>query len=372
MNTNLPSQLPRSVWRALVAGWALLVGACVVRAAEVSDPAAMFRISLRGNSDTRVSLPLQRPSLLEAVVVYGTGSTLYLVYNIPTLPPEGAYALVLTGTLEGAVLPITSSSGTALTVNANGYNLAGVKNEGVAGIGHGDFVAVVPYWTLDTLFPAGRGVHASATAAQRKTEILLFDDTVTGIGHSASAVYFYFAGLGSVPAGWLRVGAGSTPQGGTRLPPYQNFIVRHLIVTDSDLLLPGAVQMAGYRLPIQTRTANRDQDNIVALPVPLPIALGAAELVTSGAFAASVDGVTRADELHVFDNSVVAQNKAASAVYYYVSGNAGITTGWYKVGAGTTSMNNVALAPGEGYILRKRATAAPARVVWSGIPPYLQ
>jgi uncharacterized protein (TIGR02597 family) len=350
----------------------MLAAALVSRAAEVSDPAGMLRLPLRGNSDTRVSLPLHRPALVEAAVTFGSGSTLELVYSVPALPAEGAYALVLTGTLEGAVLPITSANGKSLVVDASGYDLAGIKNETVNQAGNGDFVAVIPYWTLDTLFPGGRAVHSSATATQRRTEVMLFDDTVTGISHSAANTYFYFAGAGSIPAGWLRVGGGATPQGVTRLTPNRPFIVRHLIATDTDLLLPGAVQMAGYRVPIHTRAANRDQDNIVALPVPLPTTLSASALVASGAFAASPDGVTRADELHVFDNTAIAQNKPASAIYYYVSGNAGITTGWYKVGAGTTSMNSVPLAPGEGYILRKRATATPARVVWSGVPPYLQ
>jgi uncharacterized protein (TIGR02597 family) len=184
-------------------------------------------------------------------------------------------------------------------------------------------------------------------------------------------MYFYMGSGGTMAAGWYAVG-GSTPQGGTRFPPHRYFVVRHRLPTDSELLVLGGVQMAGFRVPVATRTANRDQDNLVALPVPMPVTLSASRLIESGAFTPSPDGAARRDELLVFDNTRTGFNKSASAIYYYISGNPAVAAGWYKVGDPTQTYGNILLKPGEGYVVRKRASPSPAQQVWNGIPAYLQ
>jgi uncharacterized protein (TIGR02597 family) len=354
--------------RILLAGALLLAAA---RAQDTSDPVGAFRIRLRGNSDTVVSLPLHRPALIESALSTRTGSALELSATLPTLPTEGAFALVMSGALEGAVLPIASISGRVATIGATSYDLSGLKTEVTNGLALADLIAIVPYWTLDTLFPLGRGVNISPDSADRKTEILIFDDTIPGTNLSASAMYFYYAGGGSIAAGWYAIG-NSTPQGNLRLPPNHYFVVRHHLPADTELILTGGVQMAGFRVPVATRAANRDQDNLVALPVPTAVTLSASRLIESGAFAASPDGAARRDELLVFDNTRTGFNNAASAIYFYISGNPAITTGWYKVGDPTQTYGNVLLKPGEGYVVRKRASVTPAQQVWNGIPAYLQ
>lgn len=345
--------------------------ALTVARAQPSDPVGAFRIRLRGNSDTVVSLPLHRPALIESALSVRTGNAFELSATLPALPAEGAFALVMTGALEGAVLPIASISGRVATIGTTSFDLSGLKTEVTNGLPLADSIAIVPYWTLDTLFPAGRSVNISPDAADRKTEVLVFDDTITGTNLSASAVYFYFAGSGPITASWYAVG-NTAPQGSVRLPPHRYFIVRHRLPADTELLLTGGVQMAGFRVPVATRAANRDQDNLVALPVPMPVTLSASRLIESGAFAPSPDGAARRDELLVFDNTRTGFNNSASAVYFYISGNPSITTGWYKVGDATQTYGNVVLKPGEGYVVRKRASVAPAQQVWNGIPAYLQ
>lgn len=349
---------------------ALLCGKVAV--AVPSDPVGAFRFRLRGSSDTVVSVPLLRPALVEGAISVQAANQLTLTVDVPALPSTGAFVLVVTGPLEGAVLPISSLSDRTLTVAAGAFDLSALQTELVNGVGAGNRVAVVPYWTLDTLFPAGAGVNASTSASNRATDLLLFDDTVTGTNLSAAATFFYFAGNTNKPAGWYKVGDTATPKGSQPLKPGGYFIVRHKVATDTTLLVTGCVQMAGYRLPLWLRTVNGAQDNLVSLMAAAPVSLSSSGLVASGAFQASPSASNRTDELLVFDNTLVALNKSASATYFYFPGNGSKPAGWYKVGDTSQASDGVLLHPGDGFIIRKRQPTTVHADQWFGLPSYLE
>lgn len=358
--------LPMKLFRLLLLSLVTAASA----AAATSDPAGAFRLLLRGSSDTVVSLPLLRPALVTAPLAYRSGSQLTLVTDVPEAPSTGAFVLVLGGTLEGAVLPVTAQAGPVLTVTAGAYDLAQLQT--VTADGAGTPVAVVPYWTLDTLFPAGAGINVSTSASNRATEILVFDDTVAGINLSAAATFFYFAGNGNKPAGWYKVGDTAAPKGGQRLDPASYFIVRHKVATATTLLVTGGVQMAGYRVPLWLRAAGGAQDNLVSLPAVAPVSLADSGLVGSGAFRASASASNRTDELMVFDNTAVGQNKSASATYFYFAGNETKPAGWYRVGDTAHTSDAVQLRPGEGFVIRKRQPTTVHADQWFGLPSYLE
>lgn len=338
---------------------------CTLFAAS-SDPVGVLRLKLLGNSDTIVSVPLHRPALVEAQLTVRNGNTLTLDTEIPSLPAGGAYALVMTGALEGAVIPIASKSENTLTLAETDHDLSSLD------AGPSDpLLAVIPYWTLDTIFPEGRGVHTSPTAGSRRSEVHFFDDTVAGINHSASAIFYYFQGSDTRDAGWYKVGGALVPVGETAIPPYGYIIVRHRIATDTVLDLAGSVQMAGFRIPIAARASQKDHDNRVSLPVPLPVNLLDSQLVQSGAFRISPTASRRTDELLIFDNTSIGTNKSASAIYYYFVGSDSRPAGWYKVGT-TLSADHVLLLPGEGDIIRRRDSESTAPDSWAGTPSYLQ
>lgn len=327
-----------------------------------SDPVGTLRLKLLGNSDTIVSAPLLRTPLVESSVVSQVDNQITLTDSAPALPAEGAFLLVMSGALEGATLTITASSGGTLTVEPGGFSLTALTA--------GDLAAVVPFWTLDTVFPAGAGVLPTTNVLQRKTEILTFDDTVAGKNFSAAATYYYYTGAGLVGPGWYRVGDTQHLAGATRLSPRGWFIVRHNAATDTFLSLNGGVQLAAYRVPLLTRAASVDQDNFVALPVPTPVTLGASGL--ANAFRPTTNPLLRGDELLVFDNAVVAKNKSVAATYYYYSGAGMAGTGWYRVGDTTNKMDSLVFHPGDGIIVRRKSTATPDVKQWTGLPAYLQ
>ncbi len=340
--------------------------------AEISDPVGAFRLRLRGNSDTIVSLPLQRPALIEATVASRSANAITLSADLPTLPASGAFALVMSGSLEGAVLPISVASGRTATVGVTGFDLSSLKTAASHSAALADLVAIVPYWTLDTLFPAGQGVHASTSPSVRSTEVLLFDPTRAGINLSATSTFFYFAGNPSKPAGWYKVGDTASALGTQRLDPHAWFILRHNVPSETSLVIFGGVQMAGFRLPLALLAANTAQDNFVALPIATPITLGNSRLVASGAFIASTSPAARADELLVYDNSIVGHNKSAAATFFYFAGNPSKAAGWYRVGDTAQTADSFQLKPGEGYVIRKQSGATPRVDQWNGFPTYLQ
>ncbi|QYM77607.1 TIGR02597 family protein [Horticoccus luteus] len=340
--------------------------------ATPSDPVGALQLTLRGGSDTMVSLPLHRPALVETTTASRSGAQLTLAADLPSLPAEGAFALVMTGPLEGAVLPITASSARTLTVEPGAFDLSILATDAVDGAGAGSVVAVIPYWTLDTVFPLGAGITVSPSRLVARSQVLLFDSTRTGTNQAASDVYFYFSGNGTYVAGWYRFGDMTKLCGTTRLPPGRSFIVRQPAGSDGSLLVTGAVQMAAYRVPLATLAAGVDQDNAVALPVPVTLTLDASALHESGAFAASPSRLVATDQLLVFDNTTPGINKSATAVYFYFAGNGTYAAGWYRFGDMAHPAGSITLKPGEGYVIRRHATAQPDVRLWTALPSYLQ
>ncbi|WP_438479934.1 TIGR02597 family protein [Oleiharenicola lentus] len=336
-----------------------------------SDPVGVFKLRLQGNSDTTVSLPLLRPALAEGALASRTGSTFTLTVDVPALPVGGAFVLVMNGSLEGTVLPITDVNGRTVTIAAGAIDLSALHTETVQGPALGDTVAVVPYWTLDTVFPGGSGVNISTSALTRATEIFFYNNTTAGKNRSVSPAFFYFSGNTSKPAGWYQVGDNTGLKGSQRLDPHNYVIVRQNVATETSLAVAGAVQMAGFRVPLALLAADTDQDHFLGLPCAVPMTLSASRLVASGAFAVSTSAVTRADELYVFNNAMVAKNKSPSAPYFYFAGNAQKIAGWYQVGASVPD-TSFTLKPGEGFIIRKRQAATIRTDLWDALPVYLQ
>jgi uncharacterized protein (TIGR02597 family) len=341
--------------------------------AATTDPVGLAALKLRGNSDTIVSLPLLRPALASGAIQSTAPDQLTMALTVPALPTDsGAYVLVLTGALEGAVFPITSFDGqSTLTVSPGTYSLGSLQTETANGTGHGDLAAIVPYWTLDTVFPSGAGINPSASPTVRNTEIQLYNAPAPGTSQAASAIFFYFAGNSAKAAGWYQVGNTATALGNQRLSPGGYFVVRNKIAGDQTVYLSGCVQMAGFNIAVGTLAANTAQDNLLGLPIGAGLSATLANLVGSGAFAASPNGNAIADELLTFDNTVVALNKVPSATYYYCNGASGQAAGWYEAGDATTPVA-LSFAPGQGFIIRKEAAAAAQTLFWTGVPPYLQ
>jgi uncharacterized protein (TIGR02597 family) len=259
------------------------------------------------------------------------------------------YARFASGALDGSIFPVTANDTNSLTLDLNSGSLSGVVAN--------DLIYLEPYWSLNSVFPAGVGVNASPTIGNRNTEILMPDLTSAGINLSAAKIYFFHANI------WKQVGQGSVDHGDDIIQPNTPFVVRHNVSTNTTLINAGNAIAANIALELNIPPdASSKQDNYIGLMRPVTLSLDDSELISSGAFTPSPVPGSRTDELLVFDNTSTAKNKSSSSVYYYWNG------AWRRVGAGGTVVgSDPVFTPGTGIILRK-GTNAPA--TWTNTPSY--
>jgi uncharacterized protein (TIGR02597 family) len=159
------------------------------------------------------------------------------------------------------------------------------------------------------------------------------------------------------------------------LYPDNFFIVRNSIPGDTQMVLVGAVPMTTYTTPLSTRGNNTSQDIFIGFSIPSTVTLAGSNLVQSGAFIPSpgTSPSARNDQLLVFDNSTPTINRSASASYYYYNGTNSGGPGWRQVGGNVTVIQDgdPIFQPGNGFIIRKKATATPQTFIWSSVPTYL-
>ncbi len=344
-----------------------------------SNPIGTFTIPLAGASDNYASLPLQRTPAIAAMVqmVTESGPSAVITLTPPTTltpsqfvyvagtQPNTYYVQFMSGAKEGLFYTVTANGANTLTVNANGDKTLDNVVE------TGDLIEVVPYWTLNTTFPNGQGLHPTTSVTAPRSQVMLPNQTTAGINLPVAATYYYFTGDGG-PA-WKKVGdnsANTYPD--VVLYPDTYFIVRHPLATaDTVLTLPGGAPMSKQAIIVGNLKALTRQDNAVTMPVPEDITLATSNLypnVISGSAS-----LAPTDTLLVFDPKVIGINKAATATYFYYTGSLFGGPGWRKVGDNATIRNNDRIiAAGQGFIIRRGSRPTAGSVIWPYLPSYLQ
>lgn len=344
---------------------ALLMALPALRAeAEpASDPAGFYRITCLGNSDTIVSIPFTRPAAANVVVEAVAGNVVTVkgtpgwsedqfVY-LAGSQPNTYYVRFLSGAKEGSYYRVTANDTDSLTLDLEGDAISSVTD--------GDRAAVIPYWTLGTAFPGGRGVVASTLVFDRKTEVFVPDFTKPGINQGVRATYFYLT-TGETGE-WRDFNQAGVKKDDEVLLPDVYMIVRHNTAASTVVTVRGSVPVSKLTMPLMTEAAMK-QDNFVALTRPAVVTLNDSGLVQSGAFLASITTFNRTDELFVFDNSAVGKNKGPVATYYYFDG------AWRKFGSNDDFGNEPVFTPGTGVIIRKNSTAGGVSSFWLNQPGY--
>jgi uncharacterized protein (TIGR02597 family) len=327
--------------------------------AQVLSPglSGFQRLTLPGNSDSYLSAPFARPATATAVVQGVAGSVITVKGVNPWQPGQFVnhggpqddtwYVLIISGTSAGSTFPITASDASSITINLDGDVLNAAAN---------DRLAIIPYWTLGTVFPGGLGIHVSPSTSELRTEIILPDLNAPTLTGGVPRVFYCLGG------DWFEEGQAPAVKNSQVLLPDSLFIVRHNIPDATEVLANGSVVTVKLRSPLGVNPASK-RDNFLALQRPTGFTLATSGLVTSGAFAASPSLLVHTDELFTYDNAVVKKNKSASATYFYQGG------GWRKVGSGSTLFDNALLfTPGTGFIIRKAAGSTSP--VWVNLPNY--
>ncbi len=336
----------------------------LAQSSVATDPVGFITTPCLANSDTYVGVPFTKPAEFTGSIASVSGNVLTISGSPGWNSNQWVYGgsqhnnyFVLIGPHatsnpnEGRLYKISANDATSLTVNVPaGDTLANIQS--------GTQVLIIPYWTLNTVFPssdAGVSFIVSPNAIARQTQILIPDYSGAGINLSATATYFYSGGA------WHTTADTTGDHGDDAFLPYGYFIVRNA-GTGTTMTQLGAVLTKKQTIPLLTSPSHKT-DNFVSITRPVGVSLNNMGLISSGAFASSPNAIALTDQLLVFNNAATGINKSASATYFYSGGV------WHTTQDTSGDHGNDIIPAGSGVIIRKGATAA-GTAYWQNSPTY--
>lgn len=350
------------------------------QSAANTDIVGFVSVTALGNSDTRFSAPLHRPTAYQGVVGSVSGDVI-TVQGTPawaTSPQSWVYASGTQSNTYYVEFGSGAKEGMYYSVIANGANTLTLElaNDTIEGsVVSGDIIRIIPYWTFSTLFPGQVGITGTtASGGAGAATKILFPDLITAGKNLATAfTYFYYTGTGGIGPSWRRAGSGVAVMNDQVILPDVPVIIRQDGVGTSAIqVVTGAVANNSRAYVLNTLAASTDQDNAISVDVPVPMTLTESNLAQSGAFVGttSAGGATGGDRLFVYDNATVGINKAPIVYFYYIGAGGPM---WRRVGGGPAAQDSVQVfQPGNGYVIRKAGAASPYSVVWTLTPSYTQ
>jgi uncharacterized protein (TIGR02597 family) len=269
---------------------------------------------------------------------------------------------------EGRWYMITANGTNTVTVNLNGDTLASVAA--------GTEVSIIPFWSLNTLFPVanvGTSFTPSTSTNILNTLILIPSYTTAGINIPAATIYYYLSIADNT--GWRSYSDSiTTDHGNDYLLPDGYFTVRQGNSSPTvNLPFNGAVPMNKLVTSLTT-SSTRTHDNPVGLNRPVGVALSSLGLGASdGSFQTTTSSNYIQDELLLYNNASVTINKPASIIYYYVNDlvNNVPNIGWRSYADSVTAPHDSDIIPAASALtIRKAVTGNGQTVDWNNNPNF--
>lgn len=374
---RFPASMKTLRHRLLLLALACTCGGLHAQTTVSTAPVGFVSTTLNAATDNNFGLPLQQPAALQTTLTAVSGNVLttgaaltanQFVYNAG-VQSNTYYVLVnssATASLNGTWYAITANDASTITVSPNGGSTLQAL-----GLSSGDSVSVIPFWSLNTLFPNGSGITATTNFGALKTQIFVLPQNTPGINLSSQATYIYYTGSGFT-SGWYNIGT-LTLANDQVLSPDSYMIIRNVGVA-AQVTVTGAVPASGggsISTPVGTLVAGKAQDNFVLNPLPIPLTLSQLNMFESGAFTPTTSFGALKDVLFIYSPSSTGYNTSSTASLIYWTGGQGFVNGWYNVGTLQGPLDNTqVLAGGEGFIWRKAASATPSTVNWTVTAPY--
>ncbi len=328
-----------------------------------TDPVGFVSVTVKANSDATIAVPLSRTSEYKGVIQSIAGSTITIAGTSPAweiapmkfvqaLPAQpNTYAVkIASGSKEGMFAKITANGPNTVTVQRDaGDDLSGILTEAANGVGTGDHIDIVAYWTPATLFSVVPPVGFSIAG---------FQDPGPGINFGSSELYAH-AGSNiwedGINGGDTAISTNFPLRFGAAL------IARNSSGADYSATFVGSVPMTKARIRFSTIAANTAQDQYIGYMAPIPEPLATPTVPNALGLPVQVG-----DSIQGFDNTLSGINQGSAELYVWNG------TAWEDgINGGEIHTTAVTLKPGFGYIFQKAATASPTSVVWSHVPSYL-
>ena len=259
---------------------------------------------------------------------------------------------------EGRIYEVRGNLGDSLAIDSNGDDLSAIAA--------GTPVSIIPYWTLNTLFPAS-DANVSFTpghsAFALKTQIVLPNTSGEGINLAPVDAYYFISKGANV--GWRKASDPITADhGDDPLPPDVYLIIRNPSdATALSLTITGTIAPKTMTTPLSTVVESL-QDNYVTLARPVATTLDGLGLSpAAGNFVASPTAVEMKDQLLLFAPGTPGINPAPTRSYFYISDGANV--GWRSSDDAITTDHGTDVIPaGCAMIIRKSKTTDGATNFW--------
>lgn len=326
-------------------------------------PVGYISKTVSASADLKLGLPFKQPAAVAGSVESVDADTVTTTATVPDVTTAAHYLWVTSGTAVGSWTQVTASTTNTITVTDDLEAL---------GVAAGNTYEIIPFWTLNTLFPDGAGFPVSSSVFAPSAFVLTNDVTavgiVEGVNRAPTSTYFYHNG-DQIPAGWYQNGAlGSGLQNDVVLTPESYITVRNLSLTDADIVVSGTVPVTSIANSVVQR-AGGSQDNQLPNPFPAGIPLQASGLISSGAISPSSSVFAPGDLILVFDEAPTGTNPAPDKVFFYHNGDQ-IPAAWYQNGALGSGAQNTYEIPAGGAVVIRKVGGSDALNTWSPVIPY--
>lgn len=335
---------------ALLASSVLLTGANGQTTAA-TDPVGFVSYHVSAQSDQKIGVPMQQASSYNGLASSVNGTTVQST-GMPALTGDN-FLLVTSGQADGQWEQISTSFAGQVTIASS-----------ITGFQANDTFAVKSFWTLNTLFPNGAAIPASADPENPVAVILFNVPGATGINQATGAAYLYHAG-GVLPPGWYDANTFELADS-VVLNPESFITIRNSTASPINVSFVGSVPAAKTSIDVTSRSAG-PQDNLVYNRFPTDVTLLNSGLASSGAVSPSPDPENPTDTLLVYETDSTGLNPASSATYIYHAGEV-LPAGWYNAND-FESADTVSIPAGGAFIIRKPA-GANSVISWNPALPY--
>jgi len=345
---------------------AAATGVVHAAATAYTTPVGYVTIDVPALGDTTITPPLERPTVLATSAVSISGNDIgasSITAGAYTSPQS--YIVVTSGPLVGKRFKIASNTASAITVEGGATTLQ------AQGFVSGNTYKVVPYWTLNTLFPNGAGVGSSADALN-PTSFVFASSTGYGVNKASAVSYFYCTGdvENGVTAGWYDANDPFTsPLDNTIIDLSRAYSIRNAQATLKSVVVSGQIPATAVSIPISVNTAFNDVN--LGAPYPVDVSLPSSGL--QSAIQASPDALNPVEVIYVYNDTLSGFNKASSVGYFYCSGDTenGVVAGWYDVNDPFTApITSNVIKAGRCLVIRKAPYSASGTIPWTAPLPY--
>lgn len=332
-----------------------------------TDPVGYMSHTVNDEADLLVGVPMLREAAFSATVDSVSGDTVnFSGSTVPDVTTEAHFLLVTDGSIEGEWYEIASADDSSVTLSDKVDDVDGNGN----GLGEDDSVRLIPFWTLDTLFPEGGGVPQTSDIRKADAVVMLnkMASESKGINPAVAGFFLYHDGA-QVEEGWHdRDNPGETV-GDEIISPESFITVRNRSGSSFEITLAGSVpvsKMANYVFS----SDDVRRDNLLMNPFPVDVEVGEMNFVSSGAIVPSSSiRNPEGDRLFVYPANTTSLNPPVIKFLFYHDGSV-VEEGWHDVNEPGALQDDFIIEAGAALVIRKTPSSSDSIVSWAVPVPY--